>query len=86
MEVSLKPRFLRKLKKLPDSLREEVFDKIDLFKDPRNHSSLKVHKLHGAMHGCWSFSVNYRYRIVFEWEKPNESAVLLTIGDHSIYE
>jgi len=85
MDLSFKPRFLRKFNRLPRPLREEAREKIELFRDTKNHQLLKVHKLQGRMSDCCSFSVNYRYRIIFKWEKQNESAVLLTIGDHSVY-
>ena len=86
MEVAFKPSFLRELKKLPTPLREEVLEKIELFKDPSSHPALKVHKLHGELKKYLSFSVNYRYRIVFAWEVPNKSAILMAIGDHSVYD
>lgn len=86
MEVTYAPQFKRKFKKLSKKLQEEGLEKIILFAEPNNHSQLQVHKLKGRMDGRWSFSVNYRYRIVFTWQKQNESAILLTIGDHSLYE
>ena len=86
MEVSFKPSFLRQFKKLPFPLQDETHERIELFKSSANHVSLKVHKLHGELKDCYSFSVNYRYRIVFMWEVQNKSAVLLAIGDHAVYE
>jgi len=70
--------------KLEKSLIDEVFDKIDLFKNPANHSALKVHKLQGKLKDRWSFSVNYKIRIVFKYESKNE-AVFSAIGDHDVY-
>ena len=86
MEVSFKPSFIRELNDLPKPLLEEARQKIKLFKDLKNHASLHVHKLKGRMEGQYSFSVNYRYRIVFMWEVKHKSAICLTIGDHAIYE
>jgi len=34
--------------------------------------------------GRWSFSVNYKIRIVFVYAEKNEVALLI-IGDHNIY-
>lgn len=85
MGVAYAPQFRRQFKKLAKALQEETFEKIALFEDPKNHEKLKVHKLDGPLEGRMSFSVNYRYRIVFMWEGKNKSAVLLAIGDHSIY-
>jgi len=79
------PAFLRQLKKLPAELQEEAAEKILLFRNKSNHRQLKVHKLKGELAGKWSFSVNYRNRIVFKW-LSDESVGLLAIGDHSIYD
>lgn len=86
MDVSFAPQFRRQFKKLQKPLQEEALEKIEQFKSVENHPGLRVHKLSGRMEGRLSFSVNYRYRIVFMWEKQNESAILLAVGDHSIYQ
>lgn len=83
--IEYAPAFLRQLKKLPPELREEAAEKIILFRNKSNHAQLKVHKLKGELAGRWSFSVNYRDRIVFKWLSDN-AAGLLAIGDHSIYD
>jgi addiction module RelE/StbE family toxin len=87
MEISYKPSFVRQYNKLTPALQDEVREKIDLFKNTKNHPQLKVHKLHGKLKGVYSFSVNYQYRVVFIFEdKKKSSAVLLAIGDHAVYE
>ncbi|MFZ2500770.1 MAG: hypothetical protein WAW90_02150 [Minisyncoccia bacterium] len=78
------PRFVRQFKRLPKELQEEAFQKIDLFKNIKNHAALKVHKLHGKFSNSHSFSVNYKTRIVFEYVSKTEVA-LLSIGDHDVY-
>ena len=82
--ISFKPSFIRSVNKLEKALCDEVIEKIELLKDVKNHKSLKVHKLHGRLSGCFSFSVNYKVRIVFQYESKNE-VVLLDIDDHDIY-
>jgi mRNA-degrading endonuclease YafQ of YafQ-DinJ toxin-antitoxin module len=72
------------MNKLEEALTGEVFEKIELFKDTKNYKLLKVHKLHGKFSDCLSFSVNYKTRIVFEYETKNE-VVFLAIGDHDLY-
>ena len=84
IQVYFKPTFVKQMNKLEKELVREVFEKIELFKDEKNHQLLKVHKLHGRLSGRYSFSVNYRYRIVFGYESKNE-VVLLDVGDHDIY-
>lgn len=84
MKVHFKPTFIKKFKKLESALQEEAFEKIELFKDIKNHKQLKVHKLNGVLSGRYSFSVNYKTRIVFSYLAKNE-AVLLAVGDHEVY-
>jgi len=78
------PVFLRQLKSLPWEIKEETIEKIELFKNRRNHKMLKVHKLKGKFRGVFSFSVNYRIRVIFQYNSENEAAVL-SIGDHDVY-
>lgn len=85
IEVNFSPSFVRCMHSLPKNLQEEVHERIDLFRQKKNHKFLKVHKLKGKMNGCYSFSVDYRTRIVFEYF-DSKSVVLLVVGDHSVYE
>ncbi len=84
MQLSYKPSFVRALQKLPPSLQHEALGSITLFRQDPFDPSLKTHKLQGKLCGRWSFSVNYRYRIVFRFE-GKEHAHLLAIGDHDVY-
>ena len=84
MKVYFKPTFIRQIKQLELSLQDEVVEKIELFKDKKNHKQLKVHKLHGILSGRYSFSVNYKTRVVFSHLSKTE-AVLLAVGDHEVY-
>ncbi len=77
------PRFVRMIGTLPPDLQEEVYEKVELVQDPKNHPVLKVHKLQGKLKGIWSFSVNYKTRIVFEITK--EGYLLHAVGDHDVY-
>ena len=84
LQIAFKPSFVRQFKQLEKDLRDEVEEKIELLKNRENHKILKVHKLHGPLADTWSFSVNYKVRIVFEYETKNQAA-LLAIGSHEIY-
>lgn len=83
--VSYKPSFIRKFQRLEDGLRREILEKIELLKDSGNHRILRVHKLHGPLAGLFSFSINYKIRIVFEYLSKKE-VVILSVGDHEIYD
>lgn len=84
MQVLYAPTFLRILKSLPTDLQEETIEDIEAFTHFDQHARLKVHKLKGRLAGRHAFSVNYRYRIVFQYLKQN-TAVMLAIGDHDVY-
>lgn len=87
MEVAYSPTFVRLFKSLPVALQDEIVEKIEVFTNPANHKVLKVHKLSGRLAGRYSFSVNFKTRVVFAYlkTKPRE-AYLLAVGDHSIYD
>ncbi|MEI6346225.1 MAG: type II toxin-antitoxin system RelE/ParE family toxin [bacterium] len=68
-------------KRLDPSLKEEVKSKILLFQNEQKHASLKLHKLKGVLENTYAFSVNYKVRIVFEYENKT-TANLLYVGAH----
>ncbi|HEY4478803.1 MAG TPA: hypothetical protein VI981_00375 [Candidatus Paceibacterota bacterium] len=84
IHVSFKPTFIRQFNVLEGDLQGEVVEKIELFKDRKNHKQLKIHKLKGRLAGRYSFSVNYQIRIVFIYGQKDE-AILLAIGSHDVY-
>lgn len=84
IEIIYAPVFIRRFKKLEPSLQAEAFDKIELFKNAENHGQLGVHKLQGNLSDKYSFSVNYKVRIVFKYMKRGEAG-LLDIGNHDVY-
>ena len=81
IDIFYAPSFVRMYKWLPSSLKEEVKEKIDIFKKKENHIKLKVHKLKGNLQNTYSFSVNYQIRIVFEYENQHR-VNLLYVGNH----
>ena len=78
--------FVRKFKKLEPVFQSDVIEKIELFKDTKNHKRLEVHKLGGTMKGQSAFSINFSDRIAFYFNADKNVAYLLDVGDHSIYE
>ncbi len=81
IEVHFTPHFVRSVKKMPDNLLEDIFDKVELLKNRENHIMLKVHKLNGSMKDLFSFSVNFKIRIIFKYVSKNE-VVCMFAGDH----
>ena len=84
IDVLYTKTFLKKFSKLDPSLQEEVYEKVELFKHEEYHKKLKVHKLKKPLEGRYSFSVNYKIRIIFIYDEKDRNRVyLLTIGTHN---
>ncbi len=82
--IEYSSKFLRNLRRLPPELKSTVDERIKIFKlncfDPR----LKTHKLDGKWKDCWSFSLDFSNRIVFEFLEEN-AAGFIDVGNHDIY-
>lgn len=85
MNILYTDKFKRLFRKLPKELQIKALKKENIFKINPFFESLNTHKLKGKLYGEWSFSVDYRYRIIFEFTDKN-TALFLLIGDHSIYD
>lgn len=81
IEIFYTPHFLKKYAKLDKNLKTEIKEKIQLFQDKSTHPLLKVHKLH-AFDNTYSFSVNYKVRIVFEYGINKNIVHFLYVGSH----
>lgn len=84
MILSFSPHFKRLMKKLPVSLRPLIKNRIELFQADPFHPSLNTHKLQGDLKSYWSFSIDRKHRIVFEFD-GDDSVCFLSVGDHSVY-
>lgn len=82
--VSHAPAFIRQYKKLDDYFKQEIKERVALFKKNQHNPILDTHKLHGELAGRWAFSINYKDRIVFKYLSGDE-IVLLAVDDHDIY-
>jgi len=77
-------QFATSYKKLPKSIKLEAELKEKLFRKNPFDSALKTHKLTGKLRSFWSFSVDRKYRIIFEFINKNE-VVFHKTGTHDIY-
>lgn len=82
LNIFYKPVFIKKYKKLDKILQKKVKEKIEEFRNLKNHTGLNVHKLKGQMRNTYAFSVNFQVRIIFEYEKNKKNVNLLHIGSH----
>lgn len=71
MKIFYHPRFERAYKKLSAELKSKAEIKEKLFRDNPFHPSLDTHKLHGKLKNQWSFSIDKKYRILFEFENSD---------------
>jgi len=85
MRIRYTSRFGREAKKISHHLHPVIEEQIDIFRSDPFDSKLKTHKLSGGLKGFWSFSIDHRYRILFEFIEK-EVVLFHSIGDHSIYD
>ena len=86
MIIYYHPRFQKSYRKLDPKTRVTAEFRIKRFKADPYESFLATHHLHGKLKNQLSFSVNSRYRILFEFVGRNHDEVIfLDIGEHDIY-
>ena len=86
MIIYFHPRFQRSYSHIDKKLKAQSEIKVEIFKSDPFNKSLDTHYLHGKLKNQLSFSVNSRYRILFEFlGKKKREVVFLDIGDHNIY-
>ncbi len=84
MEIFYSPKFSRQYKKLAQEIRTKAKEKEVIFRANPYDNLLKTHKLKGKLADFWSFSVDYKIRIIFEFQDKNV-VTFHYIGDHDIY-
>jgi addiction module RelE/StbE family toxin len=85
MKIIYSPRFRREHKKLPKHVKESMEEKEDIFRKNPFHPSLDTHKLHGRLKEFWSFSIGFKYRVIFEFG-DQKTAHFHSTGNHDIYQ
>lgn len=84
MEIYYSPVFRRQYRALPLTIKLRAEKAEKLFRRDPFSPQLKTHKLGGHFKNYWTFSVDFHYRIIFEFYKKNMVRFHL-VGDHSIY-
>ncbi len=83
MKIYYHPRFEKSYRKLPLHLRTKAEAREALFRENPFDARLDTHKLHGKLKHQWSFSVDGKCRILFEFIASE--VVFIDVGDHDIY-
>ena len=84
MKIFYSSKFAREYKKLPSKVKKIAEEKEQIFRKNPFDSRLKTHKLKGTLKGFLSFSINQKYRIIFEIINSN-TVWFHSVGEHSIY-
>lgn len=85
MIIEYSPTFKKMYRKLPNEVKNLAEKKEVLFRQDQFHPSLQTHKLHGKMSGFYAFSINYKYRIIFD--VTDKGVVRFhEVGGHGMYE
>lgn len=84
MKIVYSPKFAKEYKKLPDKIKDLAEKQERYFRINPFDSRLHTHKLTGKFKGFCAFSVDYKYRIIFEFADKG-LVFFLSIGDHDIY-
>jgi mRNA-degrading endonuclease YafQ of YafQ-DinJ toxin-antitoxin module len=83
--IEYSTKYLRSFKKLSEEIKEKANEKEAYFKKDPFDPRLKSHKLGGKFQEYWSYSVDYKYRVIFNLLSGGE-ALFFDIGLHPIYE
>lgn len=86
MEIIYSSKFAREYKKLPASIKDIAEKQEVIFRQNSFNQKLKTHKLKGKLSGLLSFSIGYKYRIIFEFSKEKNRIYFHSVGDHDIYQ
>jgi len=76
--------FEKAFKALPSGVGGQAIEKEKIFREDCFDKRLKTHKLKGELGNYWAFSINYSYRILFEFSGKDEVG-FIDVGTHSIY-
>ncbi len=84
MIISYSSKFEREYRKLPLSVKKTAENKEEIFRINPFDVRLKTHKLKGGLKDFWSFSIDNKYRVIFELVSKQE-IWFHSVGTHEIY-
>lgn len=86
MEIIYSSKFAREYKKLTEDIKILTEEQEAIFRKDPFDQRLKTHKLKGKFDGFLSFSIGYKYRIIFEFTKNRKTVYFHSVGDHDVYQ
>lgn len=84
MKIYYSSKFEKEYRKLSKKVKLLAEKKEKLFRKDPFTPSLKTHKLTGKLKNYWSFSIDFQYRIIFEFA-DEENIWFHSVGTHDIY-
>ncbi|MFA4998916.1 MAG: type II toxin-antitoxin system YafQ family toxin [Candidatus Paceibacterota bacterium] len=84
MKVFYSSKFAREYRRLPLKIKKIAETREQIFRRNPFDSRLKTHKLKGSLKDFFSFSIDQKYRIIFEFIDSN-TIWFHSAGEHSIY-
>lgn len=83
MKIYYSSKFAKEYKKLSLKVKLTAERKEKIFRKDSFNPTLKTHRLSGKLKEYYSFSINYKYRIIFEFS--NNTVWFHSVGTHEIY-
>ncbi len=84
MKIYYSNKFAKEYKKLPDKIKLVAEKKEKVFRKNPFDPQLKTHKLTGKLKSYWAFSLDYQYRIIFDFA-DKDIIWFHSVGTHEIY-
>lgn len=84
MRIYYSSKFAKEYRKLPQKIKTLAEEKETIFRKDPFDPKLKTHKLSGKLKQYYSFSVDYQYRIIFEFA-GKDIIWFHSVGTHGIY-
>jgi len=84
-EIQITSNYRKSYSLLPLKIQKITDKKVFLFQNNPYHPSLKTHQLHGKLALFKSFTINQKYRIIFQFI-DNWKVIFFDIGSHKIYQ
>lgn len=85
MRIYYSSKFKREYERLPKKIKVLAEKKEFIFRNNPFESRLDTHKLSGRLKEYWAFSIDKKYRIIFEFAEK-DMIWFHSVGDHSIYQ
>lgn len=85
MRIYYSSKFEREYKKLQARVKDLTEEREKIFREHPFDPRLDTHKLSGKLKEFWAFSIDQKYRIIFEFAAKGV-VWFHSIGDHGIYD